>query len=182
MISPGSSSGDSSPIVSSTTAAGTISQIARGRSSLVTKSAREVAPLAFSLTRWLTTLGERSNTTHSCPFFSSRRTMFAPIRPSPIIPSCIVSSTSLIHVAARSLSVGCLKDTLNGFIHNGVELSIGLLGRESFGQRPREARHNTLIAAQAVVGFFSRITSRQRDYPQNFGMFDEIGIEVVLGR
>jgi 3-hydroxyisobutyrate dehydrogenase-like beta-hydroxyacid dehydrogenase len=36
--------------------------------------ANMVAPLAFSLTRSLTTLRERSNTTHSCPFFSSRRT------------------------------------------------------------------------------------------------------------
>src|SRR5262245_26309727 len=92
MVSPGSSMGDSSPIIASTTAAGTISQIARGRSSLVTRSAREVAPIAFSLTRSLTVLGERSNTTHSCPFFNSRRTMLAPIRPSPTIPSCIVNS------------------------------------------------------------------------------------------
>ena len=48
MVSSGSSNGDSSPIVSSTTAAGTISQIVRGRSSFVTKSAKEVAPTAFS--------------------------------------------------------------------------------------------------------------------------------------
>src|SRR4030095_12986052 len=152
MISPGSSSGDSSPIVSSTTAAGTISQIARGRSSLVTKSAREVAPLAFSLTRWLTTLGERSNTTHSCPFLSSRRTIFAPIPPIPLIPSRIVFLPLLIDVAARSLSVGCLKDTLNGLIQHGVELGIGLLGREPFCQGPGKARENAVIPAPSALG------------------------------
>src|SRR4029077_12432315 len=64
-------------------------QTPRGFSSFITRSASEVAPIAFSFTRSLTALGERSNTTHVCPFFSSRRTMFAPILPRPIIPICI---------------------------------------------------------------------------------------------
>src|SRR4029077_19447239 len=104
MISPASSNGDSSPIVSSTTAAGTISQIARGRSSFLTKSAREVAPIALSLTRSLTALCERSNATHVCPFFSNRRTMFAPIRPRPIIPICIVNSLLSEQIVSESKS------------------------------------------------------------------------------
>ena len=76
-------------IVLSTTAAGTISQIARGLANFATKSAIDVAPVAFSATRSCTALGDMSNTVHWCPCLSSRRTMFAPIRPNPIIPSCI---------------------------------------------------------------------------------------------
>src|SRR4029077_7230878 len=65
---------------------------------------------------------------------------------------------------------------------HGVELSIGLLSRESFGERSGEARDNAVIPAQTVVGFFPGITARQRNYPQDFGMFDELGVEVVLLR
>ena len=79
-------------MVLSTTAAGTISQIARGLSSFFTKSASEAAPTAFSSTNCLTALGERSKTTHWWPPLRSRRTMLAPIRPSPIIPSCMADS------------------------------------------------------------------------------------------
>ena len=50
-------------MVLSTTAAGTISQTARGLSSFFTRSASEDAPIAFSSTNCLTTLGERSKTT-----------------------------------------------------------------------------------------------------------------------
>ena len=39
----------------------------------------------------------------------------------------------LFDLAPRGLSVGCLKDTLNGLIQHGVEFGIGLLGREPFG-------------------------------------------------
>ena len=77
-------------MVLSTTAAGTISQIARGLSSFFTKSASEEAPIAFSLTSSSTAFGDMSKTTHWWPPLISRRTMLAPIRPSPIIPSCIV--------------------------------------------------------------------------------------------
>ena len=77
-------------MVSSTTAAGTISQTARGLLSFFTKSASDAAPLAFSFTRSFTASCERSKTTHSCPPLISRRTMLAPMRPSPIMPSCIV--------------------------------------------------------------------------------------------
>ena len=52
------------------------------------------------------------------------------------------------------LGSGRLKDALNGFIEQGVILGIGLLGRQPLYQRPREARYDAVIPAQAVVAFF----------------------------
>src|SRR4029077_14952395 len=105
--------------------------------------------------------------------------------------SCSVSERKLMehsvvrHPSSDSpimvrLGVGRLKDTLNGSIQHGVELSIRLLGRQPFYQRPRKARHDAVIPAQAGVGFFPRITARQRNYPQDIGTSDAIGVEVVL--
>ena len=78
-------------MVLSTTPAGTISQTARGLLSALTNSASEAVPTAFSFTSSATALGDMSNTTHSWPPFSRRRTMLAPIRPRPIIPNCMVT-------------------------------------------------------------------------------------------
>src|SRR5262245_37985117 len=107
-MSPRSSSGVRSAMLWSTTAAGTISQTARGLSSFFTKSAREAVPTAFSRASSSTTVFDRSKTTHWCPPLSSRRTMLAPIRPSPIIPNCI--DDSLFETAKLTLrrSVGRL--------------------------------------------------------------------------
>jgi hypothetical protein len=58
------------------------------------------------------------------------------------------------------LRVGRVEDALNGFIQHGVELRIGLLSREPFRKGPRKARDDALIAAQAVIGFFSGIAAR----------------------
>ena len=59
-------------------------------------------------------------------------------------------STLLIQVLplqiTACLRVGRLKNILNGFVQRGVELSGGLLSRQSFGEGRREARHNTVIA------------------------------------
>ena len=55
-------------MVSSTTAAGTINQTARGGVSFATKSASDVDPTAFSLANSLIDFGDMSNTTHSVPF------------------------------------------------------------------------------------------------------------------
>ena len=49
------------------TAAGTISQTARGFASFCTKSASEEAPIAFSLASSATASGDLSKTTHSWP-------------------------------------------------------------------------------------------------------------------
>ena len=65
----------------------------RGASSFCTKSSIDVAPVAPSATSFATASGLKSNTTAECPLRSSRRTMFAPMRPSPIMPICTVSSS-----------------------------------------------------------------------------------------
>src|SRR5207253_5198017 len=36
-----------------------------------------------------------------------------------------------------------------------------------------------MVPVQTVVGFFPGITTRQRNYPQDFGMLDELGVEIV---
>ena len=54
-------------MVSSTTAAGTISQIARGFSSFSTRSASELAPVALSFVEIRTAFGDASKTTQSWP-------------------------------------------------------------------------------------------------------------------
>src|SRR5208282_4743871 len=68
--------------------AGTISQTARGFVRLLVNSASEAAPTACSFTSSATAFADISYTAHWCPPFKSRRTIFAPIRPRPIIPSC----------------------------------------------------------------------------------------------
>src|SRR5260221_7045815 len=75
--------------VASTTAAGTISHTARGDFSFFTRSSSEVAAVAPSRATSFTDSALRAKATHWCPARCSRRTMLAPILPSPIIPSCI---------------------------------------------------------------------------------------------
>ena len=79
------------PTDASTTAAGTISHTARGgfelRDELVERAR---ARRAFARPGPSRSRRCMSQTTHSWPAFMRRRTMFAPIRPRPIIPSCMV--------------------------------------------------------------------------------------------
>ena len=91
-------------MVLSTTAAGTINQTARGFSSFFTRSASEEAPTAFSWANSVTACGDLSKTTHWWPPLSSRRTMFAPILPRPIMPSCI--GHSFFRTECASISSG----------------------------------------------------------------------------
>src|SRR5882672_3935341 len=91
-MSPGVRWGRRPLMVVSTTAAGTISQIARGVSSFLTRSAIDEAPRALSLATSSTAFGDTSKTTHRWPPARSRRAMLAPMRPSPIIPSCTADS------------------------------------------------------------------------------------------
>jgi hypothetical protein len=79
-------------MVASTAAAGTISQTARGISSFFTRSAIDEAPIALARVSSSTAFGDRSKTTHWWLPARRRWTMFAPMRPSPIIPSCIIDS------------------------------------------------------------------------------------------
>src|SRR5262245_31372254 len=88
-VSPGSSSAATWSTIRPVIAAGTITQTARGPFSFATRSSMEVAPTAPSASSSATASGLTSKTTHSCPSRIRRRTMFAPMRPSPIIPSCI---------------------------------------------------------------------------------------------
>src|SRR5882724_5564817 len=95
MMSSFSSLGTRSCSVASTTPAGTISQMARGFWSFFTKSSSESEPVAPSPTSCLTVSALRSYTTQVWPLRIRRRTMLAPIRPRPIIPSCILSAPKL---------------------------------------------------------------------------------------
>ena len=69
--------------------AGTMTQAARGVDSLATNSSSESAPVAPSPASSSTASGLTSKTTQSCPSRIRRRTRFAPIRPSPTMPSCM---------------------------------------------------------------------------------------------
>ncbi len=75
------------------------------------------------------------------------------------------------------LGVGRLKDTLNGCIQEDVKFGIGLLGRQPLYQRPRKARHDTVIPPRPVVCLFPHITARQCHHPHDIRMTDEIGID-----
>src|SRR5579875_1787717 len=72
--------------------AGSITQATRGTDSALAKASSESAPRAPSCSSCCTGAGVRLNTTALCPRLSSRRTMLAPIRPSPTMPSCILAS------------------------------------------------------------------------------------------
>src|SRR5262245_17383453 len=86
--SPLSSKGASCSISLSTTAAGIMIHTARGFSSLFTKSSSESAGVAPSDASCWIGPGDWLKTTHSWPAAIKRRTMLAPMRPSPIMPSC----------------------------------------------------------------------------------------------
>ena len=62
-----------------------------------------------------------------------------------------LSDCSAVNVCLGS---GRLKDALNRPIEQGVILGIGLLGRQPLYERPRKARYDAVIPAQAVVAFF----------------------------
>ena len=89
--------------------AGTMSQTARGFASFCTKSASEEAPIAFSCDQLLDRFRRHIEDDASWPAFKSRRTMLAPILPSPIIPSCTI--TSLLFVICSLLGAGFLKES-----------------------------------------------------------------------
>jgi hypothetical protein len=92
-VSSASSSGTSRSSVGSTTAAGTMTQIERGGLRRATKSSIASAPAAPSLSSVAIASALTSWTTHSCPARIRRRTMLAPMRPSPIMPTCIAASS-----------------------------------------------------------------------------------------
>src|SRR5437763_7758851 len=89
MTSPAWSRGVSVPISRSTNAAGNINHTWRGGWRCSTNASRLAVPTAPWPARDSTAAGWISKITHSCPARSRRWTMLAPMRPRPIIPSCI---------------------------------------------------------------------------------------------
>ena len=89
-MSPSSSSPANCSTVCPVSPAGIITQATRGLVSFPTNSSSVGAPTAPSASSFLIESGNTSYTTQSWPSRIRRRTMLAPIRPSPIIPSCIV--------------------------------------------------------------------------------------------
>src|SRR4029078_13523323 len=64
-------------------------QITRGAANAPTIAFRSLTPVAPSFLYFVTTSAARSYATTEWPFWSSRSVMFPPIRPNPIIASCM---------------------------------------------------------------------------------------------
>src|SRR3569623_579604 len=79
----------SSTVASVGPPAGTMTQMRRGFGIALIIASSESAPVAPSDASCFTASALRSYATIVWPFFMSRRAMLAPIRPSPIIPSCM---------------------------------------------------------------------------------------------
>src|ERR1700742_5236741 len=92
----------------STKAAGIISQTARGDASFSTKSSSDDEGVAPSAANACTVSAFLSKTTHWWPLRNRRRTMLAPIRPRPIIPSCMNYFPFFPVIARRYLPEGLL--------------------------------------------------------------------------
>src|SRR5215469_7211470 len=149
-MSPSSSFSARPCSVASTTAAGTISQTARGRCSFFTRSSRDVAAIAPSRSTSFTDAAFRSKATHWCPALCSRRTMLAPILPSPIIPSCID-----IAPVVRFFKLG---DTL----------------RQRLGNRGlQRCESSPYIFAQMHAQSASRSFGKDREIPARLRSFDD---------
>src|SRR3954447_1395932 len=147
-VSSSSSSGTSASSVESTTAAGTMMQMQRGFSSLATKSSIVCAPLAPSPSSVAIASALTSWTTQSWPPRISRRTMLAPMRPSPIMPTCICG---LLFVRGRAgpalLPGGRQHERLAG---GHDERVLGVRGRRAVGgeDRPAVAGRPDLVRAE----------------------------------
>src|SRR4051812_38468771 len=123
MMSPSSSRPASWSTTLPVMPAGIITQIARGRSSLATKSSSVVAPTAPSDANFSTDSALVSKATAVCPSRMIRRTMFAPIRPRPTIPSCMCSIPSTGRTVAA-----------DQFVRGAVVLQLRLdVGRQFVG-------------------------------------------------
>src|SRR3954467_6088384 len=150
-VSSPSSSGTSFSSVPSTTAAGTMMQIDRGLSSLETKSSIVCAPLAPSPSSVAIASALTSWTTQSWPPRISRRTMLAPMRPSPIMPTCICGLLVVSwsgRTVARFLPGGGQDDRFPG---GHDERVLGVRPRRAVGgeDRPAVAPRPHVARAQA---------------------------------
>src|SRR3954452_4715486 len=100
MMSSASNASASCSTVRPVTDAGTMIQAARGLVSFDAKSASDDEPVAPRSASSLTFGSLWSYTTHSWPSCMRRRTSPLPMRPSPIIPSCIWLSSRCVHCAS----------------------------------------------------------------------------------
>src|SRR5438270_4653656 len=82
--------------------AGTITHAARGFSSFTANSWSDPEPVMPSASTALTASALTSYPTQRCPSAISRRTIPAPIRPSPTIPNCIGVSVGMLSLLAFS--------------------------------------------------------------------------------
>src|ERR1039458_396153 len=133
-MSPASSWPVSWSRVGCTTPAGTMIHSARGLSSLLTKSFSEDEPTAPSPSSALTASGLTSYTTHWCPSRTRRRTRLAPIRPSPIMPSCIGLSVAMVNLLCVA---SYRKSRLPGLRTHALERTVSAdqsVGRRVVGQ------------------------------------------------
>ncbi len=100
----------------------------------------------------------------------------------------ILSASGLSNLSASHLqlhprlAIRCVENGLNGFIEHTIEFSVRLLSRQPFNQRPGKTGDHAMIFAQTIVCFFPRIAARERNHSQDAGMFDKLGVEVVLLR
>src|SRR2546430_16666646 len=99
------------------TAAGTINQITLGFCNFLTRSCNEDDPTAFSSTSSFTALGDMSKTTHSWPPLIRRRTMLAPILPSPTIPNCMNVSFCYIYKCVCVVDLRRRLQATSQFVH-----------------------------------------------------------------
>src|SRR3954470_6885482 len=147
-VSSASSSGTSLSSVGSTTAAGTMMQIERGASSFATKSSMDGAPVAPSPSSAEIASALTSWTTQSWPPRISRRTMLAPMRPSPIMPTCICGLLVVSwsgRTVARFLPGGGQDDRFPGghderVLGVGRRRAVGGEDRPAVAARPHVAR------------------------------------------
>src|SRR6266702_2686357 len=103
-MSPLARCGTSCSMVLSTGApAGTITQTTRRGASCFATSARSLAPFDPLATCAFTASALESYTISSCPPWSNRCTMLPPIRPNPIIASCIAAPPSDGHGQRREI-------------------------------------------------------------------------------
>src|SRR5919202_3393965 len=133
------SGGTSRSRVGSTTAAGTMMQMHRGLSSFATKSSIVSAPVAPSPSSVAIASALTSWTTQSWPPRISRRTMLAPMRPSPIMPTCICGLLWFRGRAGpsrRFLPGGGQDDRFPG---GHDERVLGMRGRRAVGREDRPA-------------------------------------------
>src|SRR5882672_4663415 len=79
-------------------------------------------------------------------------------------------SSFTVGLAICRSCIGRFENALNGPVQPEVVLGIGLLGRQSLDQRPRKARYDAVIPAQALVALFLGIATRQRNHPHDLGM------------